>query len=136
MFETGNCYFGEFKSGWMSGFGDFIWKTGKVYSGFYSKDLKEGIGLLYNNDPAEIFLGYWSKGLRDGPAILINSNGKSYSYWENGKQTHAFANKHEGEAFINASNSPKPGFKKFFVISLEMIIRNLSKRKEYFRSHY
>lgn len=119
----------------MSGFGDFIWKSGKIYSGYYLKDLKDGLGLLYNNDPAEIYLGYWSKGQRDGPGILINGSGKSYSFWENGKQTHVFANKQEGELFVNSHLSAKPCFKRFFVVSLEMIIRNLSKRREYFRSY-
>lgn len=116
----------------MEGFGDFIWTSGKCYSGFYSKDIKEGLGLLYNSEPLEIYFGYWVKGQRDGPAVLINNHGKYYSFWETGKQVKIFANKQEGVNFINTSNGISRKYKKFYFLNLEDMIKTFTKRKEYF----
>lgn len=130
-FESGNYYYGQFKKGSMHGFGDFVWSSGKSFSGYYVKDLKEGLGLFYWNDPVEIYFGYWLKGYKNGPAIQITSQGKYYSYWENGKQTKLFANKKEGIVFLQNSNNINKRYRKFFCLKLEILVKLYTQKKNY-----
>ncbi len=114
----------------MSGFGDFVSNTGKAYSGFYNKDLKEGLGLYYSNNPIEVYFGYWKQGKRDGPAIQISEKGKYYSFWENGKQIAYSLNiKEISELLKGKINLPKK-YSIFFTLKLEEKLTIFSKRKE------
>lgn len=116
----------------MHGFGDFIWTSGKSYSGNYNKDLKEGIGMFYWNNPFEIYLGYWLKGQRDGPAMQITANTKFYSLWENGKQIKTFTSKTDAHAFIiNNTNPAYKKYKSFYSLDLEDLVKKYSKKLYY-----
>lgn len=114
----------------MTGFGDFIWSSGKSFSGFYQKDLKEGLGLFYWNNPVEIYFGYWVKGQRDGPAIQITSNGKFFTLWSCGKQIKQFKNKQEALNYCQSSSNLSKKYKKFFSYNLEDKVKAYSKRNE------
>lgn len=115
----------------MHGFGDFIWTSGKSYSGNYFKDIKEGLGLFYWNNPLEIYLGYWLKGQRDGPSIQLNGHLRTYSIWENGKQSKTFNNKSEANAFISNMTSYNIKYKQFFSMDLEDLIKKYSKKTNF-----
>lgn len=134
MFETGNRYYGGFKNGSMDGFGEFIWASGKSYSGFYSKDIKEGLGLFYSSEPLEIYFGYWVRGQKDGPALLVNRHGKYYSMWECGKQVKVFANKQEGINFANSYLKQNKKYREFYFLNLEDLIKAYTKRKDIFQN--
>lgn len=113
----------------MHGFGDFIWASGKSFSGQYVKDKKEGLGLYYWNDPTEIFFGYWNKGQREGPAIQINKDGKQYTFWDAGKQIKEFSNKQEGINYCQSVSNMNRKYKKFYQLPLEDLVRVYTKRK-------
>lgn len=112
----------------MNGYGDFIWKSGKSYSGFYKKDLKEGLGLFYWKAQSEVYFGFWLNGQRDGPAIQISNNTKFYSFWEQGKQIKLFDSKEDAYAYV--FNRPQK-FKRFFSIDLDPILKNVADRRQY-----
>jgi len=112
----------------MHGFGDFIWTSGKSYSGFYNKDLKEGLGLFYWNNPIEIYFGYWMKGQRDGPAMQILNNTKTYSIWENGKLQKSFTSKSEALNYSFNSVNFSRKYKVFFNLDIDDLIRKFSKK--------
>ena len=114
----------------MTGFGDFIWSSGKTFSGSYTKDFKEGLGLFYWKNPIEIYFGYWVKGQRDGPAFQITSNGKYYSLWNSGKQLKQFKNKQEAIVFCQSHNTIPKKYKKFFLCNLEDKVKSYSKRND------
>jgi hypothetical protein len=115
----------------MNGFGDFIWQSGKSYSGNYVKDIKEGLGMFYWNDPYEIYLGYWIKGKRDGPALQIfghGSNNKTYSFWENGKQIKLYESKSEAISYMNTLTQYNKKYKLFLYLDLDDLIKKHSRR--------
>lgn len=97
----------------MHGFGDFKWANGKIYSGFYKKDFKDGLGLLFNKGGLELYFGFWAKGQKEGIALCINSNKKYFAFYEKGKQIKAFTNKVEALKFLNLNVNGKTSFLKF-----------------------
>ena len=45
-----------------NGFGEFHWKSGNRYRGFYKDDMKFGFGEMYWAD-GSIYKGYWNSGI-------------------------------------------------------------------------
>lgn len=119
-------YKGEFKNGAMHGFGNFVWSTGKVYTGFYKKDFKEGIGMLFSKENMEIYFGFWLKGIKEGPALCIKNNEKHYAFYEKGRQLKVFMNRQEAIKFLNLYFNGRMAFKKFFESGLETLTKVFS----------
>ena len=107
----------------MNGFGDFIWASGKSYSGYYDKDVKEGLGLFFFNNPVEIYFGYWSQGQRDGPAVQISKDKKTYSYWEKGKREESFSNRIDAGCYCFNKVNVSRKYKYFFTDDLDDLIK-------------
>ena len=44
----------------MNGYGEFSWKNGKKYFGFYKNDIKEDFGIyIYEQKPFQAYIGFW-----------------------------------------------------------------------------
>lgn len=111
----------------MNGFGDFIWSSGKSYSGYYKNDLKDGLGLFYWQAKSELYYGFWKNGKRDGPAIKISKLTKSLTFWEQDKQVAIFISTQEAYTFCLAKSQK---FAKFFKIEHDNIIKAIIDRKK------
>ncbi len=116
----------------MNGFGDFLWSNGRSYTGYYNKDLKEGIGLFFWPDPCEIYFGFWLSGQRNGPAYQITEKGRYYSFWQDGKQIKTYSNKEDAKYYCNYSSKVPNRQKVFFDLSVEVMIKTFTNRKDLF----
>ena len=116
----------------MNGFGDFIWTNGRSFTGYYVKDLKEGLGLFYWSDPVEIYFGFWLAGQRNGPAYQITDKGAYYSLWQAGKQIKVFLNKEDAKYYCSYSSKVLNRQKKFLDSNIESLIKVYTSRKDYF----
>lgn len=111
-------------AGAMHGFGDYIWSNNrKVYSGFYKKDFKEGLGLQFDRETFDIYLGFWSKGLKDGPAFCILKKTKLFLFFEKGRKLKTFANKLEAIKYLNLYHGSRLNYLKFFEVNFEELIK-------------
>lgn len=111
----------------MHGFGDFKWVNGKVYSGYYKKDLKDGLGLLFNRGGLELYFGFWAKGQKEGPALCINSNERYFAFYEKGKQIKNFTSRVEALKFLNLNVNGKTSYMKFLeATNHEALIKSFS----------
>lgn len=119
-------YKGEFKGGSMHGFGDFLWSTGKIYSGYYKKDLKDGVGLLFNRESMEIYFGFWLKGMKEGPALCIKNNEKYFAFFEKGKQFKVFTSRQEAIKFMNLNCNGRIDYIKFLEANHETLTKTFS----------
>ena len=73
----------------MNGYGEFIWKEGKKYFGFYKKDKKNGFGIFFwPND--KFFCGFWKNGKQNGFGKFIKGNVVKFGFWKDGKKEFYF----------------------------------------------
>lgn len=94
----------------MNGYGEFSWKDGKKYCGFYKNDKKSGFGIYYltNN---KFYVGFWLDGKQNGVGKFFNDNYIKYGKWKEGqKETEMFSE----EDFINCFNSFESNYIKIF----------------------
>lgn len=70
----------------MHGYGEFNWKDGKKYVGFYKQDKKEGFGIYYWEDPNKIYIGFWNNGKQDGVGKYITKDKICYGLWNSGER--------------------------------------------------
>ena len=69
-------YIGQVLKGLMNGYGEFSWKNGKKYFGFYKNNIKEDFGIyIYEQKPFQAYIGFWFEGKMDGIGMVIK--GKS-----------------------------------------------------------
>lgn len=68
----------------MRGFGEFHWKDGKFYIGYFDNNKKTGFGIYVWNNPIKVFIGYWTNGKQDGLGKYISKRTVKYGYWKNG----------------------------------------------------
>ena len=75
----------------MHGYGEFLWKDGKKYAGFYERDKKEGFGIYYWTIPDKrVYIGFWKNGKQEGVGKYINQKSARYGYWLRGERTKWF----------------------------------------------
>ena len=78
----------------MHGYGEFSWKEGKKYYGYYRHDKKNGFGIYYW--PTEkYYIGFWRDGKQHGVAKYIKGNSVKYGIWVDGKKEKWFPSERE-----------------------------------------
>lgn len=102
----------------MHGYGEFTWKDGKKYAGYYTQDKKEGFGIYYWANPNRVYIGFWKGGKQDGVGKYINMNEVRYGIWTQGKRTKIF--KSEVEA-LEALQPNQRIFKNLFYYDINDI---------------
>jgi hypothetical protein len=68
----------------MHGYGEFRWKDGKQYIGYYTHDKKEGFGIYYWANSNRIYIGFWKGGKQEGIGKYINPKMIRWGSWKNG----------------------------------------------------
>lgn len=76
----------------MNGYGEFYWKDGKKYIGYYKNDKKEGFGVHFWTNPDRMYIGFWKDGKQDGVGKFIKHNKAKYGQWINGERIRYFDN--------------------------------------------
>jgi hypothetical protein len=107
----------------MSGYGEFKWKDGKRYLGYYLNDKKEGFGIYYWTSSGRAYIGFWKKGKQDGVGKYINNETTRFGLWRYGERLKWFENEKEILEHIPAGLS---GFKKIFKFDINDIQNFLS----------
>ena len=80
----------------MEGYGEFSWKDGKKYAGYYIHDKKEGFGIYYWEKPSRVYIGFWKAGKQNGIGKYINSKSTKFGKWKNGeRESNWFKDKEE-----------------------------------------
>jgi len=79
----------------MDGYGEFLWKDGNKYLGFYVADKKEGFGIFYWPSTSRIFVGFWKNGKQEGIGKKITISKVKYSLWKSGKIVKDYETSHE-----------------------------------------
>ena len=98
----------------MHGYGEFVWKEGKKYYGFYKNDKKNGFGIYYWPNE-KYYVGFWKDGKQNGLGKYIKGNNIRYGVWKDGKKESWFGN--ENEFFNNLDGN----FEKFkFMFRMEI----------------
>jgi hypothetical protein len=110
----------------MNGYGEFYWKDGKIYVGYYLNDKKEGFGIYYWPNLNRTYIGFWKDGKQDGIGKLINKGKVKYGQWINGEKIRQFDNANEA---ISLMSSDCLVFKKFFKVDEDKIIAFLNSGK-------
>jgi len=107
----------------MHGYGEFLWKDGKRYIGFYAKDKKEGFGIYYWSNPNRAYIGFWKNGKQDGIGKYINPKSTKYGLWSKGERVKWFTS--ENDAYNTIENS-QFCYLKMFSFDLSDIVTFLS----------
>jgi hypothetical protein len=102
----------------MHGYGEFRWKDGKRYLGYYTHDKKEGFGIYYWASPNRVYIGFWKAGKQDGVGKYINPKTVRFGVWKNGEREKWFSS--EKEAMEHLENSQLK-FKNLFKYDLKDI---------------
>jgi hypothetical protein len=69
----------------MDGYGEFSWKDGNRYYGYYVSDKKEGFGVFHWPNSEKVFVGFWKNGKQEGVGKKLAVGKVKYCYWKNGK---------------------------------------------------
>jgi hypothetical protein len=85
----------------MNGYGEFFWKDGKRYAGFYRDDKKSGFGIYYWSNPNKLYIGFWKYGKQEGIGKYISEDRVKYGLWKNGVKVKWFNNGEEGFQLLN-----------------------------------
>ena len=73
-------YEGDWKKGKVAGWGKFVWKSGKEYTGQLKDELSHGIGkcTFGKESVFDYYEGEWKKGKKSGQGKLVWKNGQVY----------------------------------------------------------
>lgn len=104
----------------MSGYGEFYWKDGKKYKGFYKNDKKEGFGVYFWAEPNRIYIGYWKNGKQDGLGRYLSTKSAKWGFWKDGERQRWFGEKYE--AFKFAKLDPNT-YDKYFSMDLTQCLK-------------
>jgi hypothetical protein len=99
----------------MSGYGEFYWKDGKRYKGFYLNDKKEGFGIYYWCEPSRIYIGFWKNGRQDGLGKYLSSKHSKWGKWIGGERAAWYYSKEEA---FQDNNIDLLCYKEFFSMDL------------------
>lgn len=75
---NGDRYEGEFKNGFMNGWGIYTYKNGNRYEGYFVGDMKNGSGLL-ETSLGERYDGEFKDGMKHGRGRLVMVDGSRYT---------------------------------------------------------
>lgn len=114
---------GQWRKNSMHGYGEFIWKDGKKYAGYYVSDKKEGFGIYYWANSNRVYLGFWKEGKQEGVGKYINGNEIRFGLWSNGKRIKQYTG--ESEA-VSELEQNQLRFKNLFKYELNDIVNFLS----------
>ena len=103
----------------MEGYGEFLWKDGNKYCGYYVADKKEGFGVFYWPSSSKIFVGFWKNEKQEGIGKKITHSRVKYSLFKSGKIVHDYES--VGDA-LNELEKEQKCFLHFFDLELEEII--------------
>ena len=78
----------------MHGYGEFRWKEGKRYYGYYKNDKKNGFGMYYWPDD-KFYIGFWRDGKQHGFGKYMKGNAVKYGLWVDGKKERWLLNEKE-----------------------------------------
>ncbi len=108
----------------MDGYGEFLWKDGKKFCGFYKNDKKDGFGIYYwpNN---KFYIGFWIEGKQNGVGKYIKEKNNKYGKWKNGQKEEEIFSE---EDFFSCFNSFEAKYINIFQWNKEKI-KNLMKIK-------
>lgn len=70
----------------MNGYGEFHWKEGKFYIGYFENNKKTGFGIYVWSNPVKIFIGYWKNGKQHGLGKYISNRSIKYGIWNEGER--------------------------------------------------
>lgn len=84
----------------MHGYGEFYWKNGKIYAGYYVHDKKEGFGVYYWENPYKAYIGFWLDGKQDGVGKYLTPNKERYGLWKEGKIVKWFKTDEEALSYL------------------------------------
>ena len=101
----------------MSGYGEFKWKDGKIYIGYYLNDKKDGFGIYYWATSGRAYIGFWKNGRQDGFGKYINSEVTRFGIWRLGERKKWL----ESEKDIDFDNSNLRAYKKLFKLEIKDI---------------
>ena len=96
----------------MNGYGEFIWKEGKKYFGYYKKDKKNGFGVFYWPNE-KFFCGFWKDGKQNGIGKYSKGNIVKYGVWKHGKKELWFEDENEFERNLDEREKKFLGIMKF-----------------------
>ena len=96
----------------MNGYGEFIWKEGKKYFGYYKKDKKNGFGVFYWPNE-KFFCGFWKDGKQNGFVKLINGDITMFGLFKNGKKEKLYETENEFERNLDEREKKFLGIMKF-----------------------
>lgn len=116
-------YIGQWQYNSMHGYGEFKWKDGKRYAGYYVNDRKEGFGIYYWANPIRVYIGFWKAGKQDGIGKYINPKVTRYGIWKNGEKERWFNSEKEA---MSSMNSNQKKYKNLFKLDLKEIANLLS----------
>lgn len=107
-------YWGEFKNGTFDGYGEYSWKDGRIYKGFFKEDKQNGIGLFKYANQDKFYLGFFSNNIKEGIGCIIQKNIVKYGLWSSGQKKKSYTNKSEALRFVSKEQA---AFIKFFIDS-------------------
>lgn len=102
LFPNGDCYAGEYAENAREGQGVYWWsKTGAVYCGQWSRNLRHGYGRMVYPDGSR-YLGRWVRGTRSGVGRYVYADGSSYdgAWVRDEKHGHGTYYLMDGSAFV------------------------------------
>ena len=70
----------------MNGYGEFHWKDGKFYIGYFENNKKTGFGIYVWSNPVKLFIGYWKNGKQHGVGKYISNKSVKYGLWNEGER--------------------------------------------------
>jgi hypothetical protein len=100
----------------MHGFGEFEWKDGKKYIGYYLNDKKEGFGIYYWQNPNKAYIGFWKNGKQDGVGKYMTPNKVRYGLWSCGEKVRWYNS--DKEALLNLIGRDQIQYKELFKYDL------------------
>jgi hypothetical protein len=108
----------------MHGYGEFKWKDGKKYLGYYVNDKKEGFGIYYWASPNRVYIGFWKGGKQDGIGKYINPKLTRYGLWKNGERVNWFNTEIEAMDFLTNGQEKYKYLYKFNMDDISTLIHD------------
>ena len=59
--NKGNCYVGNFLNGLRDQYGQYFWKNGNIYDGYWQTNYQNGYGTFYHYASGNSYIGFWKK---------------------------------------------------------------------------